>query len=383
MVVEIGDRGFVFWPVGTGDSTTIKVDDEVYLQVDLHRMKKSEDDDDPAVDVIEELKELLPTKDGKPYLAALVITHPDEDHCKGVADLIEEFHVGEIWFSPRILDEYRKDLCDDAKALQQEVSRRVTKIINNWPNVSSGDRIRIVGYSDMLADDLQGLPEDILLVPGEETTTISEIDCSGKFRAFIHAPFAEDEFGDRNDCSVGMQVTLTNGDGEGRALLFGDLSYLILRKVFDRNDDPEDLVWDVLLAPHHCSKTTMYFKGEDDDDERFKPDIMDDFQNSQKDGALIVASCNPSFSDEDGDPPPHDKAKRRYFEIVPASDFLCTMDHPDEEEPQPIILQVGDDGLTYDGPGGGGSGGKDDLEKALASVTGSQGSIDQPIIHGE
>jgi hypothetical protein len=34
-------RGAVFWPVGTGDSTTVIVDDEVVLQVVVDRLKQS------------------------------------------------------------------------------------------------------------------------------------------------------------------------------------------------------------------------------------------------------------------------------------------------------------------------------------------------------
>ena len=36
-------RGVMFWPVGTGDSTTIVIDDEHVVQVDLHDMAKADD----------------------------------------------------------------------------------------------------------------------------------------------------------------------------------------------------------------------------------------------------------------------------------------------------------------------------------------------------
>jgi hypothetical protein len=39
----------VFWPIGTGDSTTIVVDDEIVMQVDLHDMDKADDDANPEV----------------------------------------------------------------------------------------------------------------------------------------------------------------------------------------------------------------------------------------------------------------------------------------------------------------------------------------------
>ena len=78
------DRGYVFWPVGSGDSTTIVVDDEHVMQVDLRQMEASLDEDDPHAPVADLLEKLLPQKDGKPYLAAFVLTHPDKDHWPGV-----------------------------------------------------------------------------------------------------------------------------------------------------------------------------------------------------------------------------------------------------------------------------------------------------------
>jgi len=60
-------RGVVFWPVGTGDSTTVIIDDEVVLQVDLHDMAKADDDENPEVPVVDRLVEALPLGDGEPY----------------------------------------------------------------------------------------------------------------------------------------------------------------------------------------------------------------------------------------------------------------------------------------------------------------------------
>ena len=73
--------GFVFWPVGTGDSTTVVVDKtDAVFQVDLHHLSKSEDDDEVHVPIVDELVRLLPKKDGRPYLAGFALTHPDKDH---------------------------------------------------------------------------------------------------------------------------------------------------------------------------------------------------------------------------------------------------------------------------------------------------------------
>ena len=58
------DRGFVFWPVGSGDSTTIVVDDEHVVQVDVRQLEASSEEDDPRAPVVDFLEKLLPKRDG-------------------------------------------------------------------------------------------------------------------------------------------------------------------------------------------------------------------------------------------------------------------------------------------------------------------------------
>lgn len=129
MSTNLPNKGFVFWPVGTGDSTTIVINEDVVLQVDLHHMSKADDESDPCYPVVDEIIQGLPKKDGKPYLAAFVLTHPDTDHCDGFSELMKGATIGELWFSPRVFLEHRGDLGDDAKAFQKEAMRRVKATI--------------------------------------------------------------------------------------------------------------------------------------------------------------------------------------------------------------------------------------------------------------
>jgi hypothetical protein len=55
-------------PVGTGDSTTICVDKETIIQVDLNHMEKSDDEKDPHCQILDELIKVLPIKNKKPFL---------------------------------------------------------------------------------------------------------------------------------------------------------------------------------------------------------------------------------------------------------------------------------------------------------------------------
>jgi len=64
-----------------------------------------------------------------------------------------------------------------------------------------------------------------------------------------------------------------------------------------------------LLTPHHCSKSNV-FKGEGEEKETFKQDIMDLFEKYENTDAYIVVSADDNFTDGDGDNPPHKMSKK-------------------------------------------------------------------------
>lgn len=349
MAIQPPDRGFIFWPVGTGDSTTIRVAETVYVQVDIRHMAKANDDDDPAWPVIDELVEILPTYLGKPYLSVFALTHPDEDHCQGFDELNDRVTISEMWMSPRTFREFREndELCDDAEAFHDEAMRRVRATIEAGGDPGSGHRIRIIGYDDLLQEpDFEGFPEEFLTIPGHMITNLDGEDHSDAFKAFVHAPFKQDSFGDRNDCSLAFQISLYNGGGTGRALLMGDLSYPVIRRIFDYSE-AATLQWNALLAPHHCSKSVMYWKDDREDDETLKHDMVRDLGNAALSPGYVVSSSKPVPSSNDpGDNPPHAKAKTQYERIVP-NEFICTHEHPNEQDPEPIIFEVSPNGFEY------------------------------------
>ena len=344
-------QGFIFWPVGTGDSTTVRVAETVYLQVDLRHMAKSEEDDDPAWPMIDELIKILPKLRGKPYLSVFALTHPDLDHCQGFEELNDRVIISELWMSPRTFREFRENnnLCDDAQAFHDEAMRRVKVAIDAGGDPGRGRRIRIIGYDDLLKEpDFKGFPKELLSIPGQTITTLDGEDVSNAFGAFVHAPFKDDSFGDRNDCSLAFQISLYSESGVGRALLMGDLSYPIIRRIFDYSKAAKR-AWNVLLAPHHCSKSVMYWKDEDGDEETLKSDIVRDIGNAALDPGYVISSSEPvPTSNEPGDNPPHAKAKRQYQRIVP-NEFMCTQEHPDKKNPEPIIFEVSETGFAYVG----------------------------------
>ena len=63
---ELPDRGIVFWAVGVGDSTTVVVNDEAILQIDLHHLEAAEEEDDPRVPIVDRLVESFPSATASP-----------------------------------------------------------------------------------------------------------------------------------------------------------------------------------------------------------------------------------------------------------------------------------------------------------------------------
>lgn len=352
-LTKLPDQGFVFWPVGTGDSTTVCIDKETVMQIDLHHLQDAENDDDARVPIVDRMVELLPEKDGKPYLSVFVLTHPDLDHCRGFTLLKQRVTIGELWFAPRIFRENANDLCDDAICFRREAKRRVKATIEAGGVADAGDRVRIIGYSDLLdEDDFKGFPENRLQSPGDEICEVDGADKSESMCAFVHAPFRDDDVAsERNETSVGLRVELRNGENTARALLLGDLSYPTIRRVFDesKSHGNEDAVhWDVFLSPHQCSKSAMYWKDKGDDEAKLRQDILDDIEAAADNNGYIVTSSNPIPStNKDGDNPPHATAKERYEEIAPDG-FLCTGENGGTKDPKPIVFALGSDGAVLE-----------------------------------
>ena len=237
--------------------------------------------------------------------------------------------------SPRTFREFREhdDLCDDAQAFHDEAMRRVRASIEAGGDPGRGHRIRIIGYDELLREpDLRRLPGRTPDHPRRHDHDVDGENHSDAFEAFVHAPFKEDSFGDRNDCSLAFQVSLYNGSGTGRALLMGDLSYPVIRRIFDRSK-AATLQWNALLAPHHCSKSVMYWKDDGEDHETLKHDMVRDLGNAALSPGYVVSSSEPVPDRNDpGDNPPHAKAKTQYERIVP-NEFICTHEHPNEKNP--------------------------------------------------
>jgi hypothetical protein len=349
-------KGVVYWPVGTGDSTTIVLrPGELVMQIDLRHLEKADDDTEPEWPLLDHLIKALPKRNGKPYLAVFALTHPDKDHIQGFSELLRKVHIGELWHTPKIFRDHEDDeepMCDDALAFRKEAHRRRDAILANPTRVNSGDRLRVIGHDDILKEnDYKGLPETAKSRPGDKVSLCNGTDLSGHFEAFIHAPFKDDQASSKNNTSLSLNIVLREGEKYAQFFFFGDREYPSITQIFDVTEAGPNkayLYWDVMLCSHHCSKKVMYWKDEGAEEATFKKDIMDRFKKYARKDGYIVASSHSDFTDAEGDNPPHKRARSRYEEIVKAGGFLCTHEHPDKKSPRPIVFTVNEHGLQFE-----------------------------------
>ena len=348
------------FPVGNGDMTLIGTESGRKILIDMNIRAAADDPDDKTLDVAKMLRDRLERDSAdRLYVDALLISHPDQDHCNGLS---KHFHLGspdkwsktsdkvfirEIWSSPMVFRRASRNhvLCDDAKAFNTEARRRVQKFRDSGSEVDGGDRIRILG------EDENGKTDDLdeILVRVDETFSYinGQYDWSMTARLLGPLPKSDDDDEDilsKNNSSTILQFSLAGGGSSDkcRFLIGGDAEVAIWEKLWQRHDwRPEWLSYDILLAPHHCSWHSLSYDSWSDSGE--DAEVCKDARNALsqvRDGAMIVASSD-SIKDDDNDPPCI-RAKREYVSIANDDDaFKCTGEYPSEKSPDVMEFEIG------------------------------------------
>ncbi|GEP00724.1 metallohydrolase [Methylobacterium haplocladii] len=348
--------------VGNGDMTLVTLESGRRILIDCKITQCADDPDDDAPDVGTQLRDML-ERDGSDrlYVDAFLLTHPDQDHCAG---LRRHFHLGplsqwssdddkivirEMWSSPIVFrraerKEPRTPLCEDALAWRTEARRRAN-LFKAQGYAVDGDRILILG------EDIGGKTDhltQILVAAGSTFSRICGVTDSS-FKNLLLAPLlaSSDDEADvlsKNNSSVIMRMSLSAGGNAeaARYLLGGDAEVAIWEKIWDRYE-PEQLAYEVLLAPHHCSWHSLSWDSWSEKRERARVSqkARDALGQAAPGAHILSSSCE--IKDNENDPPCI-RAKREYLAILkPGCGALrCVADEPDDK---PLEMQV-----TYYGP---------------------------------
>lgn len=365
-----------FFPVGNGDMTLIALGDdaETKILIDCNIREAADDPEDETRDVARDLRDLLKRDaKGRPYVDVFLLSHPDQDHCRGIRN---HFHLGpvkgyadddkkdtekkiliyEMWSSPIVFRRASKDhtLCDDALAFRSEAKRRVQKARDAaFIGISAGDRILILGEDEGgKTDDLR----PILIKIDEQFNKVNGV-ANSVFKARLLAPLPvsndekeEEEFG-KNYASVVLNIELAESASRETIKNFltgGDAEVLIWEKLWDKHrKNPSVLAYDLLITPHHCSWHSLSHDSRTDlgDKAKVSPSAKSALSQIRNGGYIIASSC--PIEDDDNDPPCH-AAKLEYEGIGKSAkgQFLCTGEEPSKSAPAPLVFTVSDGKLV-------------------------------------
>lgn len=356
-----------FFPVGdkNGGMTLIRLNDthKTVILIDVCIGEESIAD---HCDVAQELRDRLPTdSNGRPYIDAFILTHRHQDHLQGIQTYFhlealsnypkpkngedEKIVIRELWSSYHFWKQASEnyELCDDAKALNREMKRRVELYKNANTIQGEGDRAIIIGIDpDGKCDGLESITYEI----GDEFSNVNNRNISSKLKGVILGPLyqqeeeEDDTFNDKNRQSIVLQLTIKDGGYNNQVLLAADAECFVWETLWSSyKEDKEKLKYDILQAPHHCSWHSLSYDSQSKDDAPKVSAVAKNALSQAKTGAAIVSQSK-VIKDDDNDPPSK-AAKDEYLTIVPKNRFFCTNEYPSKEKPEPLEFN-----LTSSGP---------------------------------
>jgi len=354
-----------FYPVDNGDTTLIILTNTITILIDC-KIRDGEENSvgNKIFPVKKDLLENLQKRNKNPFLDLFIVTHPDEDHCLGFEQNFyrgdpdkysednrnnDEIIVDELWVTSMVFNSVSND---DAKSLKKEAERRRKLWDDDKPDKDkAGNRIRMLGYDD--DDKFENLPNSI---PGETLNKINGKTISN-FEFFVHAPFKKHLITataekDKNFSSVAMQARFKINQYDANWSCFflfgGDADHNIWAEILKKskaNNNKEKLNWDIFMSPHHCSWTFFNDVPYADPAENKTPKASSlKILDCRKDGGRVITSCKVIVNNDDN--PPHYQAKQQYLKKVSASEFLNTAVEPNEKQPEPIVFEITNSGIS-------------------------------------
>lgn len=319
-----------FFACGNGDSVLIETAGTTIL-TDLHLTQGHAD---PENDEKPDFAPVIRAACKNDVLDLFVLTHPDKDHVGGIADL---FHLGapedwdrdpdegepklliaEIWCSPYAADAAYDT--DQSKPILDEIRRR-KRLAGTSEGRWDGNRLTI-----RCADDAQ--------TSGHFGNASWKVLAPTNAEAHIPPPADDRERESCNKTSLGIRWSVDVYGRRNKILLLGDATVEVLERIHDEflgdpAGDPEALEWDILLAPHHCSRRSLGRVDEKGKDE--------EFQESEKAlkalgcqvGRGYVVSSSRRFGRNGSPPSTH--ARNRYYRILAGAQSMADVTQADRD----------------------------------------------------
>jgi hypothetical protein len=154
-----------FFPCDNGDSVLMESDGTIIMTDINYRQSAQDDSEDEIQDFSPEIRNSC----AEDRLNLFVLTHPDEDHCRGIDEI---FHMGkpenwiqdpaegdpkiliaEIWCSPYAANLKNSDIKDDAKPMIREIHRR-KKLSSVVAGNKDGNRLVIMDTENSQSDEI-------------------------------------------------------------------------------------------------------------------------------------------------------------------------------------------------------------------------------------
>ncbi|KQN32683.1 hypothetical protein [Sphingomonas sp. Leaf38] len=348
-----GDYRLTTFASGCGDSILIEAHDKVVM-IDIHyRAARAQDDeDDEAPDFASDIRQAC----GNDHLDVFVSTHPDKDHVGGFSEI---FHCGspetwdsdpddsdpkiivdEIWCSPYGLNPHYTT--DQSKPLTEEIKRRYV-LQSTDAGYRDGNRLKVMDTSKVTTGSIATDFEWRLLAP-----TPAEWDIPKAPEGCTPTS--------SNPTSLVIQWTVRRYGGDNLILTCGDTSVEVLERLEKdiHRKNPHHLAWQILLAPHHCSRRSIGrvpFGGCTDGEFVESTEALKALGEQRGNGYVVSSSRRVVRG---GDTPPSWHAKRRYLRILANGGeingsvegrFRCTGGNGASDLPAHIVFN-----LTMGGP---------------------------------
>lgn len=355
----------IFYPVANGDTSQIILENGKRILFDFRHLKKAENGEIPEIDLKKRLKKEL--KDSKKTSFDVVaFTHGDADHIENSTGFFELLYakkyqgddrikITELWVPAAMILE--------TAATDEQSAEFVTWRQEARYRLKEGKGIRVFSKPDKLKEwlkenDLTVDSRRHMITDAGQIVPGFTIDKDG-VEFFCHSPFikhVDDSEDLRNEAALVFNVRFKAGSNSFDYLAIGDSKWEVLEEIIEitKNHGNKDrLSWDIYNIPHHCSYLSLSDdKGETETTPR---PLVEELLLMGKESAYLVSSSNPIKDTNVGreqTQPPHIQAKKcyaRYLKEVDGVKLLVTMEEPSEKEPEPIVFEIGSDGISRGG----------------------------------